>query len=1034
MKLCQTCGQHLAEEINSCPACGSRVAAGRDYIDDFRILSVLQEGHASILCKAVRKGRDLPVMIRLFGPQSGVDEKVARRLQRELDEIRDLPQDMFVAHHQIKRSFDGLWYRVSEWVDGENWGDLMASGRLNDYYTALNLFRTITSALDILHQGGQFIPHLIPDDIMVIEDSTGNLSAKIDYKLSRFIDPKLDRPGPQLKRLLECHPDIIEQRPLDHRSDIWSLGRIFVQVLSTDFELYDLLPRLEELPLPDSVRTLLKTMLADDPNLRPQSMAEVEKILGRVTRREIIVARRLHQAKTWLFLPEMLRVKFRLKLVAVAVILLLIIGGATAWYIIFFRRDAQAVLGDYANAYADSMAFVLVEYELLHGDRTIFRNRTEGTAFLVSEDGYLLTNRHVACPWLEDNNLQTSLMYARLNDVQLTFRHRMYLWFEGQRAFSRLPELDDQPEVSDVYFLQSAYQSHGLPKVIIAGVAHPPAKTRTIIRSPLGNDFAVLKINKVPARLVPLPLDLKMEAAKVARLSPVITMGFPLGSRTQTSHVNVSVTHGHVRRSFDDFLQVDSSIYSGNSGGPVINTDGKVIGIASAVAIQRAQGVVPVFTALSDIGLVLPINKAVTFLNELRQGRVKWNGLLDLSLPDKLKEILGLARKGKWLEAKERADSELHRNLHPSLVMTSGILDLCVRKYDDARLRFNEALSIDNENNMARLMLYLLEWQTDPEKRGGYQNSLALLDWRSEDEFMGYLVSVLENRVAEDLALAGWETLSEKSWLAYIVALKRAHRGDLHGAEIQLRQAILDGHPDEWSYFLASAELARLQQLRRDITIDSEALIPYNDSVNNFSAKELAARSVKENRQAEINPLLNSLARRDTPLEVKQEIIKKLLSLAPDNRKFLVRQAYLSAMAANWEEALKHNNTFLQQPGRESAARLKSGLLQAELLQLTGNRDAAQATLDTFYRQTSVPWYTTIAKHLLDKKTPDSLIELAGDHPEYLITAYTALGLWAEGEEDWETAVEHYKGALGSYIDYWVEYDLALERIKQLRK
>ena len=456
MKLCQNCGQHLAEEINSCPACGSRVAAGRDYIDDFRILSVLQEGHASILCKAVRKGRDQPVMIRLFSPQSGVDEKVARRLQRELDEIRDLPHEMFVAHHQIKRSFDGLWYRVSEWVDGENWGDLMASGRLGDYSSALNLFRTITRALDILHQSGQFIPHLIPDDIIVTEDSGGGLSAKIDYKLSRFIDPKLDRPGPQLKRLLECHPDIVDQRPLDHRSDIWSLGRIFVQILGNEFELNDLLPRLEQLPLPDSVKTLLKTMLADDPNLRPQSMAEVEKILARVTKRELMVARRVHLAKTWLFLPEMLKVRFRLKLVAVAVVLLLIIGGATAWYIIFFRRDAQAVLGDYANDYADSMAFVLVEYELQHGNRTSFRNRTEGTALLVREDGSLRTMRQVACPWLEDNNFQPSLMYARHNPVPLTFKHRMYLWFEGQRAFSRLPELDDQPEVSDVYFLQSA--------------------------------------------------------------------------------------------------------------------------------------------------------------------------------------------------------------------------------------------------------------------------------------------------------------------------------------------------------------------------------------------------------------------------------------------------------------------------------------------------------------------------------------------------------------------------------------------------
>ncbi|MFW2368510.1 MAG: trypsin-like peptidase domain-containing protein [Desulforhopalus sp.] len=1034
MKLCQTCGQHLAEEIISCPACGSRVAAGRDYIDDFRILKVLQEGHASILCKAVRKGSDQPVMIRLFTRQSGVDEKVARRLQRELDEIRGLPREMFISHHQIKRSVDGLWYRVSEWVDCENWGDLMASGRLNDHLTTLNLFRTITRALDILHQGGQFIPHLIPDDIMVIEDNRGNLTAKIDYKLSRFIDPKLDQPGPQLKRLLECHPDIVDQRPLDHRSDIWSLGRIFVQLLDSDFGLRDLLARLEDLPLPDKIKTLLKTMLAEDPNLRPQSMAEVDRILGQVTGREIMMARRIHQAKTWIFFPEMLRVKFRLRLIAVAVILLLLIGGATAWYIIFFRRDAQAVLGEFANDYAGSMAFVLVEYELQHGENTIFRNRTEGTAFLVSEDGYLLTNRHVACPWLEDNKFQTSLMYARINDIDLSFNYRMYLWFEGQRAFSRLPELDDQPDVSDVYFLQSAYRSHGTPTVKISGVAHPPVKTRLILRSPLGNDFAVLKIDKVPANLLPLPLDLDLETAKVPRLSPVITMGFPLGSRTQTSHINVSVTHGHVRRSFEDFLQVDSSIYSGNSGGPVINTSGKVIGIASAVAMQRAQGHMPVFTALSDIGLVLPINNAVSFLDDLRRGRVKWNGVLDLSLPEKIREILDLAREDKWLEAKAVADSELNRNLHPSLVMTAGILDLCVQQFGDARLRFNEALSIDNENNLARLMLYLLEWQADQEKIGGYQNSLALLDWRSEDEFMGYLVAVLENQIAEEDALSGWETLSERNWLGYIVALQRAQKGNLTGAETLLRQTILDGHPDEWSYFLAKAEVERVQQKLIASNKDSASLTRYIDTVKDFAAKEQAARAIKEIAQNEVKQLYINLSRRDIPVAAKQEIIEKLLPLTPENRRLLVRQAFLSAMSGDWENALNQNNKFLLLPGRESATRMKSSLLQAELLQLNGDIEAAHNALDHFYKNTASPWYRTIAKHLLDKKNLKLLSEQAGEHPEYLITAYTALGLWSEGEGDSGGAVEHYKLALGSYIDYWLEYDLAIERIKQLRK
>ena len=79
MKLCRKCGQLVAEKILSCPSCGSKVVEGRKYIDDYQLVEVLHEGFSSILCRAVKDGMDDPVMIRIFTPQSGVDEKMAGR-------------------------------------------------------------------------------------------------------------------------------------------------------------------------------------------------------------------------------------------------------------------------------------------------------------------------------------------------------------------------------------------------------------------------------------------------------------------------------------------------------------------------------------------------------------------------------------------------------------------------------------------------------------------------------------------------------------------------------------------------------------------------------------------------------------------------------------------------------------------------------------------------------------------------------------------------------------------------------------------
>ena len=292
MKLCQNCGQPVAEEITTCPSCGSEIAEGIKRIDNYLIEEVLHEGHASILCRATKEGDTKPVMLRIFTPQSGVNEDVADRLKRELEELKKLPAEGFVSHHKIRRSSDGLWYRVSEWVDAARWGDLVGSGKFEDYQVAFRLFSKIASILDTLHQTGHFIPHLILNDIIVGKGEKEEFEVKIDYKLSRFFDPKLDQPGPMLKHLLDCHPDIINQRPLDFRSDIWSLGKVFIELLTADYETCDYLAKIDELPLPHEAEVLFKTMLADDPDLRPRSMNEVSEGLDRITEGDIEEAKR----------------------------------------------------------------------------------------------------------------------------------------------------------------------------------------------------------------------------------------------------------------------------------------------------------------------------------------------------------------------------------------------------------------------------------------------------------------------------------------------------------------------------------------------------------------------------------------------------------------------------------------------------------------------------------------------------------------------------------------------------------------------
>jgi len=1034
MKLCPQCDQPVAEEITLCPSCGNEIGEGRKYIDDYRIVDILHEGYSSFLCRAIRERTGEMVMIRLFTPQSGVDEKVAARLTQELERLKELPDRGFVRHYAIRKSTDGLWYRISEWIDTERWGSLLASGRLKDRRVAFDLFFQMASILTVLHNEGYFIPHLILNDIMLVKGESGNLEVKIDYKLSRFFDPKLDRPGPMLKKLLNCHPDIINQRPLDFRSDIWSLGKIFVELLSADLEITDFRAKVDELNLPEEAKILFKIMLAEDPDIRPRSMAEVAVSLARIKEGEVEKAE-TPQPEVAVSPRKTIRVLQTRQAVLAVLIIILSFAGVLAWYQLSQRKaDSTSQLEDYAKQYSPSIAFILVEYGLELDKENLYRNMAEGTAFLVDGEGHMLTSRHVVCPWLEDSTLFSTVQYLRQSGKTPKFKYRIFLWFEGARAFNRVSRLMESPDLTDVYFVENAYSTESDPRLFIAGVPKPPVQTRQLITSPLKDDFAVIKINPVPKGLVPLPLDLKLDSPSVPKLSKLITIGFPLGSRTQADTVNASVTGGNVRRSFENLIQVDTSLYGGNSGGPMIDIRGKVIGIAAGVAMDIEQGLMPTVTPRWDLGMVLPITKAVEFLDELKSGQAKWNGVLDFSIEDTLKEIKDKATRGLWAEAQALADEQLKGNQQPEMIMAAAMMHYCTGDNAAAGQLFSKTLSMDPENPEARLMLFLIDWLNGEGTTSAYREALLALDWRSPGEFQGYIVRVLEGLIDEVSALKGWHTSAEKSWLYYAVSLIRAKSQDWEEAEKLLRESVLAADPSAWEFLVARARLEQLQKRRQKALKTKAQWSKYAEDTQAFDKVVKQALEEEAKREDELMPLMMTFMDETAAVTKKREALVKISELYPQNRKILVTLAFYSAADEDWSQSLEYTRAFLKGDGRQNADRMSLGILEAGILHHQGLADETQTSLREFVGRTMDPWYLTISDYLLGKQTEKSLLEQAGGSPENLITAHTALGLWSEGSGDKNKAIKHYREALGSFLDTWLEYDFSKERLKRLKQ
>jgi serine protease Do len=160
-------------------------------------------------------------------------------------------------------------------------------------------------------------------------------------------------------------------------------------------------------------------------------------------------------------------------------------------------------------------------------------------------------------------------------------------------------------------------------------------------------DMAVVKID--PPGSLPVAELGNSDTIRIGQWA--IAIGNPFGlDRTVT--VGIISATGRTRvgvATYEAFIQTDASINPGNSGGPLLNLDGKVIGINTAI-VATGQG----------IGFSIPINMAREVMRQLMEkGRVVrgWLGIAIQELTDELASGFGIAPRSGVLVADVMKDS-----------------------------------------------------------------------------------------------------------------------------------------------------------------------------------------------------------------------------------------------------------------------------------------------------------------------------------------------------------------------------------------
>ncbi|NLB41281.1 MAG: trypsin-like serine protease [Clostridiales bacterium] len=249
-----------------------------------------------------------------------------------------------------------------------------------------------------------------------------------------------------------------------------------------------------------------------------------------------------------------------------------------------------------------------------------------GTGFIVTPDGYLLTNAHVVHTNEEELYTQFAMSalegyaIAGADEFAAEMRRSGYQmtqeeWDGIATSFYNL--MSQSIEINNLETSYSCFMGNVTPgsDVSAKGIGLDLRKVGEPIP---GKDVAILKMDKTNLPTVAIGDDAQLRTG-----DRVYAMGYPAVA-TLSEALNVAqaiqeptLTQGIISAKKEmaggwSILQTDAAIHGGNSGGPLFNEAGEVVGINTFGMIDSGSG-----ASVAGMNFAIPISVAMQFMNEI---------------------------------------------------------------------------------------------------------------------------------------------------------------------------------------------------------------------------------------------------------------------------------------------------------------------------------------------------------------------------------------------------------------------------------
>ena len=266
---------HLSEIF--VPECGATFG-------HYRIVREIGSGGMGVVFEAIDTHLGRPVAIKILRPERIADPESKDRLFREARSASALNHPNIVTVFEAGEE-RGCVYIVMEFITGKTLHEHLGGGKAN-FTASLRFAIQITDALAAAQEAGIVHRDLKPANIMVTEKGTIKL---VDFGLAKSTNPVPIAGGSKDAGFQTAHgsivgtcaymtPEQIEGKPVNHRSDIFSLGSILYEMLTGRLA-FDR----------DSLGSVLSAVLHSDPvplrELAPGLPAGIERAVSRCHRK-----------------------------------------------------------------------------------------------------------------------------------------------------------------------------------------------------------------------------------------------------------------------------------------------------------------------------------------------------------------------------------------------------------------------------------------------------------------------------------------------------------------------------------------------------------------------------------------------------------------------------------------------------------------------------------------------------------------------------------------------------------------------------